>query len=246
MTWKLFIAHWKLGAFQIVRAPGYIISLFGFPAVFFLFFGIPEAEDTNTANRLMVSYTLYAVLGAVLNQVVGSIAEDRRETWYPYLNTLPRFQHARIASRVGVALASAAAAALFMIGVASLLTPVSLELHEWFFLSMAILLGFGPFLAMGLAIGYTLSPRSAPIVTSLIFFSLAYSGSLWTSPDSLPGWLRDVSWLIPTRMWAEVAWAATFDYSWASVYWGGLLVYGFVFGVIAILGITKPVRVRNF
>lgn len=245
MSRKLFIEHWKIELFQILRAPGYLITLFGFPTLFFFFFGIPEAEDTDAANRLMVSYTLYAVLGAVLNQVVGSIAEDRRQTWYPYLNTLPRFNRARFAGQASVAIVSAAAAAISIIVVASIVTPVSLDLDEWIFLTFAILLGFGPFLALGTAIGHSLPPRTAPLLTSLVFFSLAYSGSLWTSPDSLPSWLQEISWILPTRMWAEVAWAATFDYNWASLFWGGLLVYGLVFGIIAYLSAAKPIRVRS-
>lgn len=241
MSLRLILAHWKLQTLYQLRAPSFVVPVFVYPVLFYLYFAESEANSEALANRFLVSYSLYAFLGATLHQVTGSIAEDRRRDWAPYLRTLPYFQWAELAGRFLSALLSAILATLLVAAVAVGISPVTLSLRDLVTLSGAIAFGFIIFFALGTALGYLLNPRAALSIALLIFLSLAYVGGLWTSPHTLPEWAQRLSPLTPSRMWAELSWSATIDHSWSFRNWFGLLCYGAVFVVAAIYGMKRPV-----
>lgn len=241
MSFRLILAHWKLQTLYQLRAPSFVVPVFLYPVLFYLYFAESEANSEALANRFLVSYSLYAFLGATLHQVAGSIAEDRRRNWAPYLRTLPHFQWAELAGRFLSALLSAILATLIVVAVATALSPVSLTLGDVVILSCAIGVGFMIFFALGTALGYLLNPRTALSIALLIFLSLAYVGGLWTSPHTLPEWAQQVSPLTPSRMWAEISWSATIDHEWSFRNWFGLLCYGAVFTVAALYAMKRPV-----
>lgn len=243
MNPRLIFEHWKIQTISHLRAPTFLAPVFIYPWLFYLFFAQSDATTETPANRFLISYTLYAFMGAIFHQVTGSIAEDRRQAWAYYLLTLPRFRRHQFAGRLIAALVSASLAAGLVIALASILTPASMELEGWLYLLAAIAVGFVPLYALGATLGYWLNPRSALTVALLIFFSLAFTGALWMHPSDLPGWIDQFSPYTPTRMWAELAWSAALDQSWSFWNWGGLVVYTAIFSTTAFLG-AKRYNVR--
>ena len=70
----------------------------------------------------------------------------------------------------------------------------------------------------------------------LAWLLLAYLSGLWALPAELPSWTEAVSPYLPTRLWAEVTWAAVLGQPTALGNWLGLLVYAVGFAVLAMWG----------
>lgn len=69
-----------------------------------------------------------------------------------------------------------------------------------------VLAGFGvlalaaaPFLFAGFVIGYLLPVKAALAVSQLVLFPVAFAGGLLLPLENFPGWLAELSQLLPTR-----------------------------------------------
>lgn len=236
---KLALLHCRAQLLQNVRAPGIIVPALIFPAMFFVFFGMSAATDTFSANLVLASYATYAFLGVVFNQFTGGVVEGRTGTWDEYLRTLPvSYSHRMLGWALSGIVIGLLAFALVVV-LALILTDVDAGLSDWLFLSLAVLYGSVTMACFASAVGYWFSPKVAAPVASLIYFGLTYAGAIWTAPESLPGWLQEVSPIIPTRMWAELAWSSIQSAPWQTTHWLGLAGYTVLFGSFAVWGYRR-------
>lgn len=233
---KLVYAHFKAQTLELLRLPAYAIPTLMFPAMLFLFFGVPSAQDPVQAAVLTASYAAFAVLGVAFFQFGVGIAEGRRSAWEAFLRTLPVPPQVRFAARVLSALVFAIASSSVVIITALLLTPVRMQAIGWLRLGVALFLGSVPFELLGIALGYLASPKAALPLANLLYLPLSYAGGLWMPPQSLPGVLAVVSPLLPTRRYAEVVWSAVLDLPWEMDHWLWLSGYALLFGALAIIG----------
>lgn len=240
------IMQCKTEILTMARVSSFAVPIFVFPPLFYLYFALPAATEPAAANERMVSYMIYAMLAVAFYQVSVAIAEDRRQAWEPYLWTLPRFHRNRLFGRVITGFFSAVIGTSTVALLAYALSPVHTDPLDWVLLVATLIAGSVPFVFLAIAIGYLVHPKAVSPVSSLLFFSLAYAGSLWTPPDELPGWLASVSEFLPTRQWAEVSWSAVFDHHWIDFHWFGLLFYTVVFGLLALIGIVRNDIMRRY
>lgn len=233
------IMQCKTEILTTARIPSFAVPIFVFPSLFYLYFALPAATESAAANERMVSYMIYAMLAVAFYQVSVAIAEDRRQAWEPYLWTLPHFHRNRLLGRLITGFGSAVIGTSAVALLAYALSPVDIDPLDVFLLVVTLILGSVPFVFLAVAIGYLVHPKAVSPVSSLLFFSLAYAGSLWTPPDALPDWLAAISEYLPTRQWAEVSWSAVFDHHWIDFHWFGLLFYSVAFGILAVIGIIR-------
>lgn len=246
MRLQPIITQCKTQILAMVRVPSFSVPIFVYPPLFYLYWGLPEATSTVEANRRMVSFMVYAMLTVAFYQVSGAIAEDRRQSWEPYLWTLPRFHQTRLLGRLISGFLSAVIVTAIIAVMAYILTPVESNPLDWVYLVAILLVGSIPFVFLAVAIGYLLHPKAVSPIASLMFFSLAYAGALWTAPDSLPGWLQPISNYLPTRQWLEVSWTAVFNHHWQDFHWFGLLFYAVAFGSLAVIGVVRNNVLERF
>lgn len=239
---KLIWAHFKAEVLQLLRLPASVIPLLLFPGLFFLFLGMPYAVDPRAANILMTSYTIFAVLGILLFQFGVGVAEERKLPWYRFLHSLPISPYLRLGVRVLSALAFAIVAAIIVITLALLTTPVVLIVLGWMRLILALLLGSVPFALLGIALGYWTVPSVALPIAALLYFGLALGGGLLIPPSGLPDFATALSPYLPTRQWGEVAWAAALGQPWIAQPWLWLLGYTLIFGAVAAWGYRRDER----
>ena len=224
---RIALAHGKTQTLQHLRAPGYLLPTLAMPGLFyFLFEG--QDQDVGLVTHLMASYAMWAILGVAFFQFGVGIAEERTTAWERFLRTLP----------LSAAIFAAAAAAVVIVE-AHLINPVHVAADRWLPWTLALLAG-GVVVALGgIAMGYWVSRRAATALAMLAWLLLAYLGGLWALPAELPSWTEAVSPYLPTRLWAEVTWAAVLGQPSALGDWLGLLAYAVSFAVLALWGYRR-------
>jgi ABC-2 type transport system permease protein len=234
---KLVLVHARWQLVELARYPAFLVPTLVFPAMFFVFFVVPHADERD-ATALMASYAAFAVLAIAFFQFGVGVAVDRVSPWELYLRTLPASRFVRFGARIVAALVFASAAAAIVVAVALTTTPASLPAARWPLVAATLLGGAVPFALLGIAIGYWTSPRGALPLANILYLGLSYLGGLWTADAHLPGFVRPLSPAVPTRQWANALWAATRG-DVAARPWLVLALYGFVFAALAGVGYRR-------
>lgn len=233
---RVFRAHLRVQAVELVRLPSFLVPTLAFPSIFFLFWIAPASHAHP--NVYLASYMGFAVLGIAFFQFGVGIAVERTSPWERYLRTLPVAPSTRFAARVVVAAAFAAAASAVVALTAVFTTGAGLSAPRWAALAGALLVGSAPFALLGVAIGYWATPRGALPAANVLYLALSYAGGLWTGPGSLPHAVRGLSEWLPTRQYGDVLWSAAFGGLEAG-HWAWLGAYGLVFGALAAWGYRR-------
>jgi ABC-2 type transport system permease protein len=234
---RLVGAYARAELLELLRYPSFSVPTLLFPALLFLFFGVP-AEGTDQ-EILMVSYAAFGVLGVALFQFGVGIASERASPWQVYLRTLPASAAVRFSARLLAAAVFALGSAGAVVAVALPLTSAHLGGAQWLRVAMALGYGTIPFGLLGLAVGYWLTPKGALPVANILFLGLAFLGGLWTGSGSLPRGVDAFSPALPTRQWGEIVWAPALGQGWTLWPWLGLAAYSAAFGVLAAWGYRR-------
>ncbi len=234
---RLALVHARLQILELLRLPGFSVATLGFPTVFFLLFGLPQARAHPQV--FLASYAGFAVLGVGFFQFGVSIAMERLTPWQVWLRTLPASASTRIAGRVLAALCFAVASAALVIGAVLATTSTAPGAEQLARLAATLLVGSVPFVAFGLAIAYWTSPKAALPVANLLYIVFAYAGGFWSGPTDLPHWIRGVSPFTPTRQWGDLLWSAAAGGGLEATHWLALAGYALAFGLLAAWGYRR-------
>ncbi|MBX6771802.1 MAG: ABC transporter permease [Chloroflexi bacterium] len=195
---------------KVVRVPMFLIFGLAFPTLLFALFGLPSVDQTqsgiNAGRFMMASFGTYAVMGVALLSVGVSIASERGMGWYRLLRATPiRPMHlftAKIAAAVLLGLASLLVLYLF----AALVGHVRMGTASWCAMVGLLLIGMIPFIALGLWIGHTAGPTTAPAIANLIYLPLAFASGLFIPVEHLPATIRGISPFLPSYHIAQLGW----------------------------------------
>jgi ABC-2 type transport system permease protein len=234
---RLIFAYARTQTLELLRIPGFSIATLAFPSLFFLLFGLPQAD--RHPEQLLAAYAAFAVLGVGFFQFGVSAAIERVTPWATFVRTLPAPVLTRIVGRVLSALVFALAAVGALVALALATTETSLSQGQWLRLGVALLAGSVPFVMLGIGIAYWTSPKSALPVANILYMLLSYAGGLWTGPHGLPHVVERVSPYTPTRQWGDVLWPAVAGSAWSGRHWLALLAYTALFGAVAVWGYRR-------
>jgi ABC-2 type transport system permease protein len=236
---RLVLLHARAMTLELVRYPTFSVPTVAFPALFFLLFVAPRSDRATDPTLLLASFAGFAVLGVSFFQFGVGIAAERESPWERFVRTLPVRVRVRFAARVlSATLFGLASAAL--VGVAALATTEArLTAPRSLALVGALALGAVPFALLGIALGYWASPRSALPTANVLYLVLAFLGALWTTPRHLPGSVREVSPLVPTRQFGNVLWGATSGHLWRPRDWILLAAWTALFAALAAWGYRR-------
>ena len=172
----LVFTHFKAHVLEAARAPGYAVITLLFPAMLYLFFGVPNGDDRMEANFFMASYCAFAVLGIAFFQFGVGLAQDRESPWEVFLRTLPVSATERFAGRILTALLFGFAAMVVVAVVISVWLPEAIfarVLFAWNALGAT----FGP-LVLFTVFRWRYAPAAAPVamvvgfVGTVVFYVL--------------------------------------------------------------------------
>ena len=224
-----FLYFFLLSLKEFLRQPMYVLSSLVFPAMFFWFFGVPNAKDPAGAMLLMGSFAGFGVLGVVLFQLAVHTSQEQCSPWLTYMKTLPMGTAQFVVAKVGASFVLSLFAAGAVVLVAIQLTPIDVQGFHWFSFVISLLLGGVPFALLGLLIGFLVKGKAVLPVANLLYLPLSFAGGLWLPPSALPKVVQNFSEYLPTRMYGEVIWAVMFNKEIASASVKGLFIYSFIF-----------------
>jgi ABC-2 type transport system permease protein len=70
------------------------------------------------------------------------------------------------------------------------------------------MVGSIPFIGLGFALAYLLSPSAAPAVANLLFIVLAFGSGMLVQVEQMPEVMRTIAPFLPTYHYAQLAWGA--------------------------------------
>lgn len=232
---KLLSIHTYYQLVELLRQPTYVLTTLLFPAMFFWFFGVPNAKDSASASVLVGSFCCFGVLGVVLFQFAIGIAQEKGTPWAHHLRLLPLHGSLLILPRVINALILSLLAVIAVVLVGSLTTPFEWEQTSWPLGLTALLAGALPFALLGATVGYAADARSVVPIANLIYLPLSFAGGLWLPPQALPDLIQKISIYLPSRLFGEIVWAVFSKQPIQGSDLWGLLSYTSIFAISAVI-----------
>jgi ABC-2 type transport system permease protein len=200
--WRLAALHTRYQFLETIRVPVAVIGTMVFPALAMFFFVVPQAEvagDLRSATAAVGQLAVFAVMSTCLFTYGLGVAEERAQSFDPYLRTLPAGAGPQMTGRVvnGGVFALLGLVPLVLIG--AVFTAATVTGGQFVAGVGAILAVALPFLLLGIALGYSLSAKAALTVVQAVLFPLAFAGGLFLPPTMFPAWLDVFSQALPSR-----------------------------------------------
>ncbi len=241
---KLVLAHFRAEMLSLVRTPAYSVITVLMPGLIFLFIGVAATDDPQSANLLLASFAIFALLGVAFFQFGVGLAQERESPWESYLRSLPVTSATRFAARLMAASVFAFAAVSIVIVLAVTLTDAGMAAGAWLRFVVSVMAAAVPAALLGIAVGYWASPKAALPVANLLYLGMSFGGGLFIRPDDLPDFIDRVSTVLPTRQFGELAWAAVEGRDWPLSAWLWVGGYAAVFGALATWGYRRDEGVK--
>lgn len=236
---RLLKVHSYYQMLEHLRQPMYVLTTLVFPAMFFWFFGVPNAKNSEASLLLLGSFSCFAILGVVLFQFAIGISQEKNTPWSQYLSILPLPGSLRLIPRIINSLLVATASVLAVTAVSLLCTPLVFWDIPWGRFLLALLFGALPFSFLGAALGYAVNSKSIVPLANLVYLPLSFAGGLWMPPNALPSAVQEISKYLPTRYFGEFAWAALLNRPLQAEHIWGLSIYTLIFLAVALFYFKK-------
>jgi ABC-2 type transport system permease protein len=235
---------------KLLRSPIFSIFSLALPVIFYGFFGVANARYTingiHGGTFMMASFGAYAVANVMLFTFGITLAVERGRQMDVLMRATPLRPGVFLLSRIVAATAFALAALLILAVFASLTGGVRLGAGQWIGLILRLLLGSLPFLLLGFAIGYFVSPNSAAAVVNLVGLPMFFASGIFAPLQVLPDIVQKVGPYLPAYLYGQLAWnavGARSDPLWRDV--AGLAMYAVAFLVMALLAFNRQ-QTRRF
>lgn len=220
------------------REPISLLSL-ALPIILYTFFGMqgaeaPYAPGVTVGAYMLASLGAYGVSSVMVFNFGLVIATERGANADALLRASPLPGWVYLTAKTITAIVFG----MFVLGVlflfASTLGGLRLPSSIWMNMALGLLLGSVPFIALGFALGYGLSPQAAPAAANLLFLVLAFASGMFVPLRQMPELIREVAPFLPTYHYAQLSWNAVGMSSGslgASIAW--LVAYGVALFVAA-------------
>lgn len=247
---RMLLAQTRAQLRILARTPAFSVTSLLLPLVLFTFFGLPFAhmirhDAVSAGVYLLASFGAYAV-GSVMVYAFGvGVAVERGMRVDVLVRATPLPPAVYLAAKVITAMVFACIALVLLFAYGSLAGGVHQPLGVWVVVTVRLLAGAVPFIALGFAIGYLAGPGAAPAVANFVYLPMAFASGVFLPIDRLPAALQHVAPYLPTHHYAQLAWTAVgsgTERLGASVAW--LAAYTLVFFVVALLAFRREERAR--
>lgn len=236
---RLALVHARAQLAYYMRFPAYTVPTVLFPALFFFLFVAPRSEHRVEAKLFAAGYLGFAALAVAFFQFGVGTAAERTTPWETYVRTLPVSATSRLVGRSLAAIPFVLASCSVVFAVAVATTPARFSAAEVAALAAATFAGCVPFVLLGFALGYWVSPRGALPLANLLYLVLSFAGGLWTTSRHLPGSVASISPILPTRLYADVLWTSSRAAHPRTAPTLGLLAYAALFAFLAVWGYRR-------
>ena len=194
---------------KLTRVPMFAISVFAFPVMFYVIFGLTFADQTaggvGMTTYMLATYGAFGVIGAALFGFGVSVATERGQGWMRLKRVSPMPPLAYFVAKVAMATIVAGLIVTALFALAATVGGVEMSTGRWAGLAVVLVAGALPFSAMGLAFGYLVGPNSAPAVLNLVYLPMAFASGLWIPISQLPEVVQAAAQFLPPYHFAQLA-----------------------------------------
>ena len=192
---KLGFVYAKTWLLPVLREPVIILVYLGFPVLIFSFVMM---ANPHVAQAPIPYIAMWSFLGLVLNStgsITSEVTQVKQTEWGKFMLALPGNWLSRFIGHGLSAGALSLLSPLLVIFVGIGITSVKVTGIQWLWLFLTLLLGCLPFMLIGYVIGVVIPWRMANLISFLLpVFLLMLSTS-----NGLPGWLHNISLLLPSQ-----------------------------------------------
>ena len=197
---------------MFLRTPAVSVISFAMPLMLFLFFGLPAVgtpylPGVDLGTFMLASFAAYAVSSVMVFNYGITIALDRGQKVDVLMRASPLPGSLYLLARTITALALGMVG-LLVLFVVAVVTGVHLPLTTWIDLAFRLMVGSLPFIGLGFALAYLLSPSAAPAVANLLFIVLAFGSGMLIQVEQMPDVMQSIAPFLPTYHYAQLAWGA--------------------------------------
>jgi ABC-2 type transport system permease protein len=213
MTWRrrlrVLALESRCELVKLVREPAFALPTLGFPALFYLLFGVGFGRQSvgpvTMATHLVASYGAFGVMGAALFGFGVGVAVERGQGWLLVKRATPMPIAAYFGAKLVMSVAFGAAIVALLAGLGVAFGGVELAAGTWVRLAGVLVLGAVPCGACGLLFGSLCSPKAAPAVVNAVYLPAAFASGMWIPIQALPGILRDLAPFLPPYHYLQLA-----------------------------------------
>jgi len=204
-----YLAEARSECLRYMRAPGFMLPIMLFPAMFYLVFGVlmAKTEGSDAARYLLASYAVFGVMSPGLFGFGVSLALERDGGLLTLKRALPMPPGAYLLGKMLMAMAAATVVVALLLAL-SQLAHVALAPGQVGALLLCGALGVLPFCAMGMFVGTLIKGQGAPGLLNLIYLPMAFLSGLWFPLPMLPKFLQQIAPLWPSYHLDRIALAA--------------------------------------
>ena len=194
-----------------LRVPAFSVTSLSLPLMFFVFFGLPNAQKhfpdgASVGAYLAASFGAYAVSSMMVFSFGIGVAQARGLKADLLQRATPLPASVAIVANILNALAYALAALVILFAFAGLVGRVDQPFGTWANLTFRLLAGSVPLIGMGMALGYSAGPNSAPAVVNLIYLPLAFASGIFIPVEQLPEFVQKLAPWLPLYHYGELGW----------------------------------------
>ncbi len=236
---------------KLIRIPMFIAPVLLFPTMFFLMFGLPNADaklgGISAGAYSMASFGGYATMFVGLASFGASIAGERGLGWNRLLRVTPLNPLVYFTAKIFAAIITGLLSIVILFTVGATIAHVRMPLATWFELAGLLVLCVFPFIAIGLFIGYSTGPNSAAAISNVVFLPLAFASGLLMPLQFLPDFFRQLAHFLPSYNAAQLGWSllGAKDDTSAAIHVAWLVGYTVVFLVLAFIAYRRD-EGKNF
>ncbi len=207
----MLVAQTRAQLLGYLRIPAFSVTSLSLPLMFFVFFGLPNAhkhfpDGTSVGAYLVASLGAYAVSSMMVFSFGIGVAQARGMKTDLLQRATPLPAPIAIAANVVNAVVYACAALILLFAFAALVGGVDLPLGTWLNLTVRLLLGSLPLVGMGMALGYSAGPNSAPAVVNLIYLPMAFASGIFIPIDQMPDFIQKLAAWLPLYHYGQLGW----------------------------------------
>jgi len=233
-----------------LRTRAFSLATIGFPAMFYILFGLlmNRGETLNgvlVAKYLLGGYAVFGALGASIFGIGVGVSMDLSAGWLELKRASPMPPLAYVLAKC----CSAIGFSLIIVTVLTLLGisfgHVHLTVGEFAKIAGIAAAGAVPFSCLGLFMAFTVPPSSAGGIANLVYLPMSFLSGLWVPLRFLPHALQAIAPAFPTYHLAQLMYRALGATASGSTlgHWSGLL--GFALLMIGLTWIAFRRREQN-
>jgi ABC-2 type transport system permease protein len=194
---------------KLLRFPMFSVSTLVFPLMFYVLFGLVMGKQmighVATTVYLIPAYGTFGVMGASLFGTAAGLASERGLGWLDVKRASPMPMTAYFLAKFAMGLIFSTVDVLALMAMGVLFGGVHLSALAGAKLLGTLVAGSVPFCAMGLAIGYFVSPNSAPAVINIFYLPMSFCSGLWMPYMFLPHFVQKIALFLPPYHLSQLA-----------------------------------------